>query len=235
MLSAKLEKQIEELTHKYMSAKGKCETVAGEILRAYNRIAYRYYNDGDVAGEGYGRETVNPAVRYLFSQLQGMEQLFEIDRYDNAIYYYGNDYEAILEKLGFMILENFKKHPEKFTAKNYEDMWDYKEKCDVDADDEDEDEDEDDWDEDEDLDESLSYEEGRRYLIPLRETEGKVIRLKLVEKETYTGKLVDFDRDGVQLGWTWVEPGKYRIEGTITPWKNIESIEFVKETGRRIF
>lgn len=156
MLSAKLEKQIEELTHKYMSDEGKCETVAGEILRAYNRIVYRYYNDGDVAGEGYGRETVNPAVRYLFSQLRDMKQLFEINRYDNAIYYNGNDYEAILEKLGFMILEHFKKHPEKFTAKNYEDMWDYKEKCDVDADDEDED----DWDdEDEDLDESLSYDE----------------------------------------------------------------------------
>ena len=29
-------------------------------------MLYRYYNDGDVAGEGYGRETVNPAVRYLY-------------------------------------------------------------------------------------------------------------------------------------------------------------------------
>ena len=66
MLNAKLEKQIEELTHKYMSYQGKCETVAGEILRAYNQMLYRYYNDGDVAGEGYGRETVNPAVRYLY-------------------------------------------------------------------------------------------------------------------------------------------------------------------------
>ena len=82
-------------------------------------------------------------VRYLFSQLQDMEQLFEIDRYNNAIYYYGNDYEAILEKLGFMILENFEKHPEKLTTKNYEDMLDYKEKCDVDDDEDDE------WDDEE--------------------------------------------------------------------------------------
>lgn len=235
MLSAKLEKQIEELTHKYMSDEGKCETVAGEILRAYNRIVYRYYNDGDVAGEGYGRETVNPAVRYLFSQLQDMEQLFEIDRYDNAIYYYGNDYEAILEKLGFMILEHFKKHPEKFTAKNYEDMWDYKEKCDVDADDEDEDEDEDDWDEDEDLDESLSYDEGKLYLIPLRETRGRRIRLKLMEKETLEGKLEDFDEKYVYLGKTRCLPDDYWIDGMGVPWKNIISIEFIKETGIRIF
>lgn len=224
MLNSKLEKQIEELTRKYMSDEGKCETVAGEILRAYNRIVYRYYNDGDVAGEGYGRETVNPAVRYLFSQLQDMKQLFEINRYDNAIYYNGNDYETILEKLGFMILEHFKKHPEKFTAKNYEDMWDYKEKCDVDADDE-----------DEDLDESLSYDEGKNYLIPLRQTRGRRIRLKLVEKETLEGKLEDFDEKYVYLGKTRCLPDDYWIDGVGVPWKNIISIEFVKETGRRIF
>lgn len=100
-------------------------------------------------------------------------------------------------------------------------------------DDEDEDDSEDD--DDEDLDESLTYEKGSNYLIPLRQTAGRRLKLKLVEKETYTGKLVDFDRDGVQLGWTWVEPGNYRIEGTIVPWKNIISMEFVKESGRRIF
>lgn len=32
-----------------MSYQGKCETVVGEILRAYNQMLYRYYNDGDVA------------------------------------------------------------------------------------------------------------------------------------------------------------------------------------------
>ena len=134
-------------------------------------------------------------------------------------------YDSICEKCDEMVC---KKHDDE---KEDEPLDDEDEKEEKDSDDDDDDEDS----EDEDLDESLSYDEGRRYLIPLRQTEGKVIRLKLVEKETYTGKLVDFDRDGVQLGWTWVEPGKYRIEGTLTPWKNIESIEFVKETGRRIF
>ena len=132
-------------------------------------------------------------------------------------------YDSISEKCDEMVC---KKHDEE---KEDEPLDDEDEKEEKDSDDED------DEDSDDDLDESLSYEKGRRYLIPLRETKGKVIRLKLVEKETYTGKLVDFDEDGVQLGWTWVEPGKYRIEGTLTPWKNIESIEFVKETGRRIF
>ena len=142
-------------------------------------------------------------------------------------------YDSICEKCDEMVCK--KKHIDDFEEKEDEPLDDEDEKEEKDSDDEDSDDDDDDEDSDDDLDESLSYDEGRRYLIPLRETEGKVIRLKLVEKETYTGKLVDFDRDGVQLGWTWVEPGKYRIEGTLTPWKNIKSIEFVKETGRRIF
>ena len=137
-------------------------------------------------------------------------------------------YDSICEKCDEMKCE--KKHTDDFEEKEGEPLDDKDEKEEKDSDDDD-DEDSD----DEDLDESLSYEKGRRYLIPLRETKGRRIRLKLVEKETYEGELVDFDEDGVQLGWTWVEPGKYRIEGTLTPWKNIESIEFVKETGRRIF
>ena len=136
-------------------------------------------------------------------------------------------YDSITEKCDEMVC---KKHDDE---KEDEPLDDEDEKEEKDSDDEDSDDD--DEDDKDDLDESFTYEKGQRYLIPLRETKGRVIRLKLVEKETYTGKLVDFDRDGVQLGWTWVEPGKYRIEGTLTPWKNIESIEFVKETGRRIF
>lgn len=137
-------------------------------------------------------------------------------------------YDSICEKCDEMKCE--KKHTDDFEEKEGEHLDDEDEKEEKDSDDDD-DEDSD----DEDLDESLSYERGSRYLIPLRETKGRRIRLKLVEKETYEGKLVDFDKDGVQLGWTWVEPGKYRIEGTLTPWKNIESIEIVKETAEEFF
>lgn len=111
-----------------------------------------------------------------------------------------------------------------------------------DCDDEDDDEDDDDEledsekdSEDEDLDESLSYDDGLDYLSPLRETRGRRIRLKLVEKETLEGKLEDFDEDYVYLGKTRCLPDDYWIDGMNVPWKNIESIEFIKETGRRIF
>lgn len=135
-------------------------------------------------------------------------------------------YDSICEKCDEMKCE--KKHTDDFEEKEGEPLDDEDEKEEKDSDDDDDDE-------EEDLDESLSYDKGKRYLIPLRDTKGKLIRLKLEEKETVSGELLDFDEKYVYLGWTWVEPGKYRIEGMNVPWKNIISIEFVKETGLRIF
>lgn len=43
---------------------GKADTVAGEMVRAVERIVYRYFNDGDLPGVMYG-ESVNSSVRYL--------------------------------------------------------------------------------------------------------------------------------------------------------------------------
>lgn len=51
---------------KLMKSSGKSDTVAGEIVRAVNRICYRFYNDGDIIGCGYGNKTCNAAGRYLF-------------------------------------------------------------------------------------------------------------------------------------------------------------------------
>lgn len=53
-------------SNKLMKPSGKSDTVAGEIVRAVNRICYRFYNDGDIMGCGYGNETCNAAGRYLF-------------------------------------------------------------------------------------------------------------------------------------------------------------------------
>ena len=58
-----LDKLFEEL----VPTSGKAATVAGEIVRAVTRIGYRWNNDGDMIGCGYGRETCNPAARYLLA------------------------------------------------------------------------------------------------------------------------------------------------------------------------
>ena len=46
--------KFEELCDKYVPAWGKANTIGGEILRAINRIVYRYYNDGDTIDWYYG-------------------------------------------------------------------------------------------------------------------------------------------------------------------------------------
>ena len=48
-----------------MPTSGKAETVAGEIIRAVDRIWYRWYNDGDKINVGYGKETCNGTARFL--------------------------------------------------------------------------------------------------------------------------------------------------------------------------
>ena len=53
------------MEERLMPPSGKADTVAGEIIRAADRIWYRWYNDGDKINVGYGRETCNGTARYL--------------------------------------------------------------------------------------------------------------------------------------------------------------------------
>ena len=59
------EKRLNVLFEELVPAVGKASSVAGELVRAAMRIAYRSYNDGDHIGVGYGNETCNSAARYL--------------------------------------------------------------------------------------------------------------------------------------------------------------------------
>ena len=63
--SDRLQSRNDALFARLVRPVGACESLAGEILRAANRIAYRWYNDGDELGRGYGNETCNPAARFL--------------------------------------------------------------------------------------------------------------------------------------------------------------------------
>ena len=72
--------ELEELFDQLVPEIGSAETVAGEIVRAICQIGYRCYNDGDHLGVGYGRETCNPAGRYLAKKCNDMIALL-IDKY----------------------------------------------------------------------------------------------------------------------------------------------------------
>ena len=116
-----LEQRINALFDELVPAKGKADTVAGEIIRAVSRIAYRNWNDGDHVGVGYGNETCNPAARYLGEVAGSHVQQAVIDMWgirDDDRY---NKAETLAEK----VLAYLDEHPELKTTANTEDMWDY--------------------------------------------------------------------------------------------------------------
>ena len=57
---------------------GKCDTLAGEIIRAINKIEYRWFNDGDRFNEDYGIETCGQPAYFLADYIyeQGDETPF---------------------------------------------------------------------------------------------------------------------------------------------------------------
>lgn len=139
------EKVNEELFEELVPASGNAPTLAGEILRAVNRIEYRYWNDGDIAGIGYGRETVNPAVRFLNAMTEGAEKcpfkvrVAKFKKYVD-LGYSGLDsgYEAATKALTKSAIEYIANN-KLWEQSNEEDMWDYKDdEYDVDNDWEDE-------------------------------------------------------------------------------------------------
>ena len=82
------EKQLEEWFEQYVPDMGAAETVGGELVRAVERLAYRYYNDGDKIGHGYGIKTVNSSYRYLCDIIKEFPQPsgFEDDEYEDFVH-----------------------------------------------------------------------------------------------------------------------------------------------------
>lgn len=137
MLTA-TENKLTELFEELVPTSGKAATVAGEIVRAINRIAYRNYNDGDHIGVGYGRETCNPAARYLAAKCDR-----EVTSLISAIWGIENDkaYDLILAQLEAAVIGYLEQHPDLKAVENHEDMFDYRD-ADEDVDTYDEDEEE---------------------------------------------------------------------------------------------
>ena len=127
----KLNRMFEEL----VPNSGKADTQAGEIVRAICRIGYRSYNDGDHLGVGYGKETCNPAGRFLAKKCDS--KVAECVGKAWGIY---SDvaYDTALEALENAVCEYLEAHPELRETPNAEDMWDWRDEYeDVDDDDED--------------------------------------------------------------------------------------------------
>lgn len=139
----KHEAELNRLFEELVPASGKADSQAGEIVRAVERIAYRYFNDGDHVGIGYGKETCNAPARFLMD--------IGNERISNAVIdLWGmvsdEAYEIMLDVLAEAALDYIERYPESWTDGTV-DMWDYFDE-DEDRDDSWDDDDEEDWEED---------------------------------------------------------------------------------------
>lgn len=102
----------ERLWNEYVPVSGTAETIGGEILRAMSRIIYRYYNDGDMVGVGYGNETCNSSNRYLCEVVPDyvtLDQFYETQE---------TEYENQMLKNHRTVFAYLQANPYLFTEKN---------------------------------------------------------------------------------------------------------------------
>ena len=102
----------ENLWDKYVPALGTAETVGGEILRAMSRIIYRFYNDGDMVGVGYGNETCNSSDRYLVTVVPNYISLDQFNEGQET------KYEKLMLKNHRTVFAFLQKNPHIFEIQN---------------------------------------------------------------------------------------------------------------------
>ena len=137
----KNEEGINALFEELVPASGKADSLAGELVRAVSRIGYRFFNDGDQLGIGYGKETCNPAGRFLIAKAPR-----EIGDLVAGLWgmYSEAGYEAVLDILTGKVADYVESHPE-LREQPTEDMWSFRN---ADEDVDEDEEEEDDWYED---------------------------------------------------------------------------------------
>lgn len=112
------------------------------MLRAINRIAYRYFNDGDYYWTGYGCETAGPAHSFLYNASHPLRtkvrELF--DAYDNDRLL-ESKYVKVLEDVLEVILDYIERQDGNYSENILGDMLDYEPVFENYEDDDEEDED----------------------------------------------------------------------------------------------
>ena len=116
----KIDDEVEALFDELVPMSGKSKVVAGEIIRALCRIVYRWYNDGDCIGVGYGNETCNPAARYLINYTPSNSG---IPRMVSKLW--GKEYDKNdLNRLSELVVDYIEDNPKLKDKRNTVDMWD---------------------------------------------------------------------------------------------------------------
>ena len=139
-VGGELEKRNEPLYDELVPGQGASDYVEGEMIRAINRIIYRFYNDGDRFWEDYGTETAGPAHAYLVNSdripqeiRSKLESIFDgtVQKWDDKVY------EAAIRKAMDVVI-SYVESKEGNYAEHNEDLFDYDAEYDYEEDEEDE-------------------------------------------------------------------------------------------------
>ena len=125
-VEGELEKRNDVLYSVLVPGSGKTGTVEGEMLRAINRIVYRWWNDGDKFYEGYGAETAGPAHSFLVNSSNPLNNTLA-SIFDKAVTSsnQGDEvYERIVELALTKVLDYIESKDGNY-SKSGEDMFDY--------------------------------------------------------------------------------------------------------------
>lgn len=117
----KNDERIDKLFDELVPRSGKANSLAGELVRAVNRLDYRWYNDGDRLGIGYGNETCNAAGRFL--KVNGDDEIAHLisrawEAADDELY------DEIIDELEGAVAYYIEHNPE-LRQQPTEDMWNY--------------------------------------------------------------------------------------------------------------
>lgn len=123
-MNKKENETFERLCDVYIPLYGPAKSKGGEILRAFCRIKYRLFNDGDHIGIGYGNETCNAPARFLIKNTNDKIQKFIKDEMWGAIYK-----EETVDQLQHLIYKYIMSN-KLLSKSNDDDMWKYSKRSD---------------------------------------------------------------------------------------------------------
>lgn len=105
--SDNVEDKLSALFEILVPPSGKCDTVAGEIVRAAMRILYRWFNDGDIFFIGDGFETAAPAAQYLMDHVRTVKtDLLDIVDHEDEYPSYEHDLLDVIDKVINYVMMN---------------------------------------------------------------------------------------------------------------------------------
>lgn len=126
-LNENVESELNTLYERYVPPSGKCDNLAGEIVRAFTKITYRFFNDGDMVCRDYGVETCGAPYNFLCKKCENeniiSENLAKLknDSFNNNEI----EYEDTLNIIAENIIHLIGTHPEWINTET-EDMWEYR-------------------------------------------------------------------------------------------------------------